>query len=81
MTGDFRFFAGLRSDPFFADIEGGANHFQWTGRDSFAGKNVFAIVLEVPNRTFGRGRRSAFGREYWFRTTDILCRAIESAGH
>jgi hypothetical protein len=52
-SGDFRFFAGLRSDPFFADPVGGANNFQWTGKDFFADKNVFGIVLEVPNSALG----------------------------
>ena len=52
-AGDFKFFAGLRSDPFFADPEGAANNFQWTGKDPFADKNVFAIVLEVPNSALG----------------------------
>ncbi|MFF4310703.1 DUF4331 family protein [Streptomyces sp. NPDC001507] len=52
-AGDFRFFAGLRSDPFFADPIGAGNDFQWTGQDFFADKNVFAIVLEVPNTVLG----------------------------
>lgn len=52
-VGDFRFFVGLRSDPFFADPEGAGNNFQWTGKDFFADKNVFGIVLEVPNSALG----------------------------
>ncbi|MFI8875826.1 DUF4331 family protein [Streptomyces sp. NPDC055243] len=52
-TGDFRFFAGLRSDPFFADPVGANDKFQWTGKDFFTDKNVFGIVLEVPNSTLG----------------------------
>ena len=32
-AGDYRLFAGLRSDPFFADLVGSANNFQWTGKD------------------------------------------------
>src|SRR5512142_2230659 len=52
-TEQYRFFAGLRSDPFFADPEGFVNNMQWTGRDSWWGKNVFAIVLEVPNSVLG----------------------------
>ena len=52
-SGDFRFFAGLRSDPFFADPVGAGNNFQWTGNDFFADKNVFGIVLEVPNSALG----------------------------
>jgi len=52
-AGGFRFFAGLRSDPFFADPIGAGNNFQWTGKDFFADKNVFGIVLEVPNSALG----------------------------
>jgi len=52
-AGEFRLFAGLRSDPFFADPVGAGNNFQWTGQDFFADKNVFGIVLEVPNRVLG----------------------------
>ncbi len=52
-SGDFEFFAGIRSDPFFADFAGAANDFQWTGEDYFAEKNVFGIVLEVPNSALG----------------------------
>jgi hypothetical protein len=53
----FRLFAGLRSDPFFADPVGAADKFQWTGTDFFADKNVFAIVLEVPNSALGPNPR------------------------
>ena len=56
-SGDFRFFAGLRSDPFFADPVGAGNNFQWTGNDFFADKNVFGIVLEVPNSALGPNPR------------------------
>lgn len=51
--GPCRFFAGLRSDPFFADIQGIAHDFEWTGKDSLARANVFGIVLEVPDETLG----------------------------
>ncbi|MFF1696401.1 DUF4331 family protein [Streptomyces sp. NPDC058257] len=53
VAGDFRLFAGLRSDPFFADPVGANDKFHWTGKDFFADKNVFGIVLEVPNSTLG----------------------------
>ncbi|MGH3090158.1 MAG: DUF4331 family protein [Rubrobacteraceae bacterium] len=49
----YRFFAGLRSDPFFADLEGIQNDFQWTGVDTMAEANVFGIVLELPNSELG----------------------------
>jgi hypothetical protein len=59
-AGDFRFFAGIRSDPFFADVAGAANGFQWTGEDYFAEKNVFGIVLEVPNSALGPNPQVGF---------------------
>jgi hypothetical protein len=52
-AGEYRFYAGLRSDPWFADVAGVFNNFQFTGQDTFAGKNVFGIVLEVPNHALG----------------------------
>jgi hypothetical protein len=48
-----RLFAGLRSDPFFADVEGALHGFQWTGHDDFADNNVDSIALEVPSDLFG----------------------------
>jgi Domain of unknown function (DUF4331) len=48
-------FAGLRSDPFFADVEGALHGFEWTGHDDFAGNNVDSIVLEVPSDMLGPG--------------------------
>ncbi len=56
-AGHYRFFAGLRSDPFFADPEGFINNMQWTGRDGWWGKNIFGIVLEVPNSALGPQHR------------------------
>jgi len=44
---------GLRSDPFFADVEGALHGFQWTGHDDFADNNVDSIALEVPRGMFG----------------------------
>src|SRR5215204_3123100 len=49
-AGDYRFFAGWRSDPLFADVEGALNDLQFTGDDFFADKDVCSIALEVPNR-------------------------------
>src|SRR5467141_5076154 len=53
-AGDYRFFAGWRSDPFFFDTQGALNNLQFTGNDFFADKNVCSIVLEVPNSELGR---------------------------
>ena len=52
-SGPYRFFAGLRSDPFFFDLFGFLDHFNFTGTDFFADKNVFGIALEVPNSALG----------------------------
>ncbi len=50
VRGPYKFFAGLRSDPFFFDLLGFLNSLQFTGSDFFLDKNVFGIVLEVPNK-------------------------------
>ena len=54
-AGRIRLFAGLRSDPFFADVEGALHGFQWTGHDDFADNKVDSIVLEVPDDMLGDG--------------------------
>jgi hypothetical protein len=51
--GPYKFFAGLRSDPFFFDLMGFLNNFKFTGSDFFIDKNVFGIVLEMPNTALG----------------------------
>jgi len=45
-----RFFAGIRSDPFFFDLLGFLNGLKFTGSDFFIDKNVFGMVLEMPSR-------------------------------
>jgi len=55
-VGEYRFFAGWRSDPFFFDVHGMLNNQQFTGDDFFADKNVCSIVLEVPNSDLGAKR-------------------------
>jgi len=52
-VGDYRFFVGRRSDPFFFDVQGTLNNFQFTGEDFFADKDICSIVLEVPNSALG----------------------------
>ena len=44
---------GLFEDPFFFDLNGFNNGFNFTGNDFFAGANVTAIAIEVPRSTFG----------------------------
>ncbi len=54
--GPFRFFAGIRSDPFFFDLLAFLAGFKFDPKkasDFFADKNVFGIVLEVPNSVLG----------------------------
>jgi hypothetical protein len=64
-TGDYRLFAGWRSDPFFFDTEGALNNLQFTGHDFFTEKDVCSIVLEVPNAALAS---KAVG--LWHRTLD-----------
>ena len=64
-AGGYRFFAGWRSDPFFFDVLGTLNNFQFTGKDFFADKDVCSIVLEVPNSALGPGELGL-----WARTLD-----------
>jgi hypothetical protein len=54
-AGNCRVFIGVRSDPFFADGEGAFHDFQFTGDDTFAGKNILSMALEVPNDMLGPG--------------------------
>ena len=54
-AGEYRFYAGWRSDPFFYDAGGALNEFQYTGDDFFADSDVCSIVLELPNSEFGGG--------------------------
>jgi hypothetical protein len=52
-AGDHGFFAGWRSDPFFFDVLGTLNNFQFTSGDFFADKDICSIALEVPNSLLG----------------------------
>ncbi|GAA1217818.1 hypothetical protein GCM10009665_04630 [Kitasatospora nipponensis] len=52
-SGRYRFCAALRSDPFFADLDGIVRDFQWTGVDWGADKNVLGLALEVPDAELG----------------------------
>ena len=54
-AGRCRFFMGVRSDPFFADGEGPFHDWHFTGEDTFAGKNILSMALEVPNDMLGHG--------------------------
>jgi Domain of unknown function (DUF4331) len=52
-SGPYSFFAGIRSDPFFFDLLGFIDDFNFSRGDFFIDKNVFSIVLEVPNSALG----------------------------
>ena len=61
-AGEYRFFAGWRSDPFFFDAAGALNEFQFTGDDFFADKDVCSFVLEMPNHALGSGQVAMWHR-------------------
>jgi hypothetical protein len=63
-SGAYCFFAGWRSDPFFFDVAGALNNFQFTAEDGFADKDVCSIALELPNSALGGG----MGVNLWQRT-------------
>jgi len=65
IAGDYRFFFGWRSDPFFFDVNGNFNHMQFTGDDFFKDKNVCSIVIELPNSALGNNEMGI-----WARTVD-----------
>lgn len=48
----------LFDDPFFFDLNGFSNGFQFTGEDFFAGLNVSAIVIEIPTSSIIRSGSS-----------------------
>jgi uncharacterized protein DUF4331 len=54
-AGQYRFFAGWRSDPFFFDTTGALNDLHFTGDDFFSDHDVCSIVLELPNSELGDG--------------------------
>jgi hypothetical protein len=64
-AGDYRFFFGWRSDPFFFDVNGNFNHMQFTGDDFFADKDVCSIVIELPNSALMTNKVGI-----WTRTVD-----------
>jgi uncharacterized protein GlcG (DUF336 family) len=61
-AGDFRFFFGWRSDPFFFDAMGNFNHMQFTGDDFFTTKDICGIVLEIPNSELGSNEVGIWAR-------------------
>jgi hypothetical protein len=68
-----RFFAGVRSDPFFFDLTGfvgtvfhiGTDRLGTNVTDFFSGLNANAIVLEVPDKDLG-GHIGVWGQTTWW---------------
>jgi hypothetical protein len=52
-AGDYCFFVGRRSDPFFLYALGALNNLQFTGEDFFADKDICSIVPELSNSDLG----------------------------
>ena len=67
-SGAYKFFAGIRSDPFFFDLVGFLHGLNFTGDDFFADKNVFGIALEVPNSALGSHPKIGV----WFRVLKTI---------
>ncbi len=61
-AGNYRFFAGWRSDPFFFDVAGALDNFKFTGQDFFADKDICSIVLEVSNAVLGSNELALWAR-------------------
>jgi hypothetical protein len=74
----YRFYAGLRSDPHFKDVKGFRNNFQFTGDDPVARRNVFGIVLEVPNAALGGSTIALWARS--MTVVDGEVRQVDQAG-
>src|SRR5258706_5037052 len=60
-AGDYRFFAGWRSDPFFFDA-GAFDNFKFVGKDFFGDKDICSVALEVPNAALGKGLMGLYAR-------------------
>lgn len=78
VSNGYRFFAGLRSDPHFKDVKGLRNNFQFTGEDPIARRNVFGIVLEVPNAALGGSSIRLWARA--MTVVDGKVRQVDQAG-
>jgi len=79
-AGPYRFFAGVRSDPFFLDFLGAIHEFAWTGNDLLADQNVFGIVLEMPTTLLGGQPRLAVWGRVSVRRQGALV-PVDRAGH
>ena len=55
-AGDYRFFAGWRSDPFFFDVAGALNNLQFTGEDFLPTKTFVRSCWNCPTLSWVRKR-------------------------
>jgi hypothetical protein len=62
-AGEYRLFAGIRSDPFFFDLEGMKNNMEFTGADTFLDKSIFSIIMEIANSALGNNSKLGI----WYR--------------
>lgn len=77
-----KFFAGPRDDPFFFDlnrfsaiINGEVSEFNEVGEDTFAGRNVLSIAIELPKSMLGAG---SVGTNPFEPTTPVYSMWVES---
>src|SRR2546425_11700476 len=61
-AGEYRFFFGWRSDPFFFDVTGNFNHMQFTGADFSLDKTRCSIAIELPTADLGSRRAGLWAR-------------------
>jgi Domain of unknown function (DUF4331) len=79
-SGPYRFFAGVRSDPFVLDFVGATHEFAWTGTDLFVDQNVFALILELPTVLLEPGPLlGIWGRVSVRRDGELV--VVDRAGH
>ncbi|MBA3235716.1 MAG: DUF4331 family protein [Chloroflexi bacterium] len=79
-AGGYRFFAGIRSEPHFKDPKGLHNDFQFTGHDPLAERNVFGIVLEIPNEAFASNGSVRIRPGRWLLSTARWSSSIRRVG-
>lgn len=77
-----KFFAGPRDDPFFFDlnrfnavVNGEVSGFNAEGNDTYAGKNVLSIAIELPKSMLGTG---AIGTNPFEPTTAVYSMWVEA---
>lgn len=80
-AGDLRLFVGVRSDPFFADIEGVLHDFQLTGADAFGDKNVLSMAIEAPSESLGAAPAIGIWAQVLVRRDNGTLEQVDRGGH